>query len=496
MPLAVNITIFAVLMFVCLMSSKISSRLNMPFLLLFLVVGMLAGSEGVGKLPFDNPLFANTLGSIAMMFILFSGGFDTEWKSVRAIFVTGSIMSSIGVLLTALFTGLFAWGACHYLMPSLNVSLSWCLLLGSIVSSTDAAAVFSILRSRSVSLKGQLRPLLEFESGSNDPMAAFLTIFMTGIVAQEAATGVSVPLSAYWTIIPYFLLKMSIGIGCGWAIGRAAVWLYNKINFDYNGLYYVLCVVVVLLSFSLPELLQGNGFMGVYIAGIVMGNRRFVFHKGVGRFYDGVAWMMQMVMFTLLGLQAFPSQVFEAKYLGLAIAVFLMLFSRPLATFISMAGSKFSLKERTLVSWVGLRGGAPIMLATFPMMAGIAGNELMFHIVFFIVITSVLIQGMTIMPAARMLSLDAPLKETPRVPLSIEETGSRDMISREIEVESMEQPQTLAEINLPEGALILLIRRSENVIVPRGDTILEEKDVLTVMGTPDAVRACELKFSN
>lgn len=496
MELAIGLTVFAFLMFVCLLSSKLSSRLNMPFLLLFLVVGMVAGSEGLGMLPFDNAIVANGLGSIALSVILFSGGFDTDWESIKSVFITGGILSSIGVLLTASFTGLFVWGISLWLLPDKHLPFSWCLLLGAIVSSTDAAAVFSILRSRSVSLKGKIQSLLEFESGSNDPMAAFLTVFMTGIVAAEMGKTGGNNLAVYWTIIPSFLLKMSIGIAIGWAIGFGAVWLFNKIDFEYNGLYYVLGVVVCLISFSLPELIHGNGFMGVYVAGMAMGNRRFVFHNGVGRFYDGLAWMMQMVLFSMLGLLAFPSQVWDAKWLGLLIALFLMVFARPLATFIGMWKSQFTIPERVLVSWVGLRGGAPIMLATFPLLNNqVLYSNLMFNIVFFIVITSVLLQGMTIMPMAKLLKLDAPLRKSPRIPLSTEETGDTNMISREIEVTGGVDKKSLAESNLPGGALVLLIRRLDKIIIPKGDTTLEIGDILTVLGTPEAVSACMNTFS-
>ncbi|MDD3886150.1 MAG: potassium/proton antiporter [Victivallaceae bacterium] len=496
MELYITLAVFAFLTLICLLSSKLSSHINMPCLLLFLAVGMLAGSEGIGGIGFDNAAAANSLGSIALAFILFSGGFDTEWKSVKPVFRTGGLLSSLGVLLTALLTGLFAWWICKLLAPTNEIPLSWCFLLGSIISSTDAAAVFSILRSRSVSLRGKLRPLLELESGSNDPMAAFLTVFMTGVITSEtAAGGAPMPPFEYLMILPMFAIKMSIGLCSGWLIGRGAVWLYNRINFEYNGLYYVLGVVAVLTSFSVTELIYGNGFMAVYTAGMVMGNRRFVFHNGVGKFYDGIAWMMQVVLFSMLGLLAFPSQVWSAKWLGLAIAVFLMVIARPLATFICMWRSGFSLREQTLVSWIGLRGGAPIMLATFPLMAGVSQSALMFHIVFFIVITSVLLQGMTIMPMARLLGLDAPLRKTPRIPLSIEETGDKSTISRELIASEGIDHRSLAEIKLPEGALILLIRRDEKIIIPRGDTRLAEGDVLTVMGSPEAVHECATKFS-
>lgn len=493
----VGMAVFAALMLVCLLSSKISSRLNMPCLLLFLAVGMLAGSEGIGKLTFDNAAVANAIGTMAMAFILFSGGFDTEWKNIRPVFLTGGILSSFGVLLTALFTGIFAYYFLNLLWPDTSqpIQFSWCLLLGSIISSTDAAAVFSILRSKSVSLQGNLQPLLEFESGSNDPMAAFLTIFMVNVVMTEVKTKQVLSLLNYWEILPEFLVKMAIGLVMGYLIGRLVVWLYNRIGFDYNGLYYALSIVVVLLAYSCTELAYGNGFMAVYVAGMVMGNRKFVFHNGVGRFYDGLAWIMQVVLFSMLGLLAFPSKVWAAKWIGLAVACFLMLAARPLATFIGMWRSKFTMKERVFVSWVGLRGGAPIMLATFPMMGGVPQAELLFHIVFFIVLTSVLLQGMTIMPLAKLLKLDAPLRKTPLSPLALEETGDKNSDSREITVTQKCSGMTLADLSLPDGALVLLIRRDDKFIVPRGDTELEADDVLTVMGTPAAIQESMVKLT-
>ena len=495
MDLATGLGIFALLILLCLLSSKISGILNMPCLLLFLAVGLLAGSEGIGGMNFDNAHVANYLGSIAMAFILFSGGFDTSWKSVKSVFTIGGILSSIGVLLTALFTGIFSFFFFKLLLPGENISMTWCLLLGAIVSSTDAAAVFSILRSKSVSLRGKLRPLLEFESGSNDPMAAFLTIFIVGVLSKEMTTGQTVDWTYYFWVIPMFLQKMSLGILFGWGIGKCGVWIFNKINFDYDGLYYVLAVMVAIASFSITEICYGNGFMAVYVAGMVMGNNRFIYHNGVGKFYDDIAWIMQIILFTMLGLLAFPKQLWDARWVGLAVALFLMLIARPLAVLLCMRFTKFSFPEQLFVSWVGLRGGAPIMLATFPMLEGTKHSDLMFHIVFFIVLTSVLLQGMTIMPLARLLKLDAPLQKTPRMPLSVEQTGNSDANSLEFIVEDNLNGRTLAELQLPEGALILLIRRGENFIMPRGYTSLQTGDVLTIMGSDKALEKCSIILS-
>lgn len=509
MELCIVLAILGALMLVSLLSSKLSSLINMPCLLLFLAVGMLWGSDTVTSFINATPLIpdaqsakmtqgvspvlANYIGAIALAFILFSGGFDTDWKSVKRVFRTGGLLSTLGVLLSAVFTGFATWGLVSRAVPSMNFSLSWCLLLGSIISSTDAAAVFSILRSKSVSLKGQIQPLLEFESGSNDPMAAFLTLFFLSLVTMETSRGQSPQMLDYLLIIPSFFRDMTVGILFGVGVGALFVWIFNKIDFDYNGLYYVLAVVAVLLTYSVTTLCCGNGFMAVYAAGIYMGNSKFVFHNGVGRFYDGLAWMMQVILFTMLGRLAAPAAVWEAKWFGLAIAGFLMIAARPLAVFLCMYKSPFSWRERVLVSWVGLRGGAPIMLATFPLLAmpDALATKALFYIVFFIVITSVLFQGMTIMPLARLLKLDAPLKKKVRMPLSFEETGDSSSDSIELEVPAARNGQTLAELKLPEGALILMIRRDEKFIVPRGDTALLEGDILTIMGIPSAVNSCE-----
>lgn len=482
MQLATILVILGAVILVCLISSKLSSWLNMPTLLMFLGVGMLFGSEGVGGLAFDNAVVANYIGSTAMAFILFSGGFDTRWKVVKPVLIPASILSSLGVLLTAVFVGVSAWGAMKWLLPEVPVSMAWCLLLGSIVSSTDAAAVFAILRSRRVSLKGQLQPLLEFESGSNDPMAAFLTIFMVGVVVSETTGGTPTPLSGYWIILPMFLLKMALGILLGLLLGKGTVLLYNKIDFEYDGLYYVLAIVSVMLIFAITELIGGNGFMAVYVAGMVLGNTPFIFHNSIGKFYDGFAWLMQVVLFSMLGLLSFPTQIWYIKWVGVAVAAFLMLVARPAAVFIGLIGSKFTTAERVLVSWVGLRGGAPIMLATFPLLADLENAGIMFHIVFFIVLSSVLLQGMTIMPLARLLKLDLPLRVTPRVPLSFENTGTVDATSREFIIDKRSDQKTLAELGLPKGALVMLIRREDKFLIPQGATQLLAGDNLMIMG--------------
>ncbi len=477
--LVLYMSVAAVLLIAGACSSKVSSWLNLPVLLLFLGVGMVAGSEGIGGIDFTNAPLANAIGTVAMAYILFAGGYDTSWKSVKPVLVYGSILSSLGVLLTAVVVGIFA-------AVLLGKSWQWGLLLGSIVSSTDAAAVFAILRSRKVSLKGKLQPLLEFESGSNDPMAAFLTIFMIGVLqAPETAS--------YWLILPSFLLKMGVGIAggafWGWAMGK----VFNKIDFEYDGLYYVMGIATVLLAFGSSELIQGNGFMAVYVCGLVMGNTKFIYQHGLRRFHDGIGWLMQVLLFGTLGLLVFPSQLLSNAVNGFAIALFLMLIARPLVAFVCMIGSSFTYRERLFVSWVGLRGGAPIMLATFPMLYQTEDYNLMFNLVFFLVLTSVLVQGKTLMPLARFLGLDKPLKVKPRVPLEFENTGTINGETEEFEIlpGAPYIGKKIAELGLPKGALVLLIRRGREFVVPHGNTVLKEHDGLMILAEPAILSATE-----
>ena len=373
------LTLFSLLLLLCICSSKLSTWIKMPVLIVFLGVGMLID---LPKESFDteNISLANWVGTIAMVYILFYGGFETKWASVKKVAFRGVLLSTLGVLLTAFFVGIFAFFFLKWLYPKDFAPISVCLLLGAIVSSTDAAAVFSVLRSKSVSLSGQLSPLLELESGSNDPMAALMTIMLVPIAVKETQTGHLPVFSVLITdLVQNFFIKMSLGIVIGFVWGKIAAWLFNRSDFEYDGLYYVLGVATALLAYSGTEALHGNGFMAVYVCGLAMGNSKFIYHNGLGRFLGGVSWLMQVVLFCMLGLLCKPSQVWYVRE-SVYVALFLMVVARPLAVFICMIGSKFNYRERTLISWVGLRGGAPIMLATFPWVADLKDHELLFHI--------------------------------------------------------------------------------------------------------------------
>lgn len=467
-----TLILISILLLLSIIASKVSDRFGVPALLVFLILGMLAGSEGIGGIYFDNPSLAQSIGVTALALILFSGGLSTKWQSVRPIFTWGFILSTLGVFMTALVVGIFT-------MMILDFTLMEGLLLGAIVSSTDAAAVFSILRSRGISLKGQLKPLLEFESGSNDPMAVFLTIGMLQVLTQ--------PESPLWGIVRLFVLQMSIGLAAGYVMARMMLYLVNSLKLGYEGLYPVLTLSMALLTYGLADELGGNGFLAVYIAGIIAGNSNFIHKRSILQFHDGLAWLMQITMFLSLGLLVFPSQLMPVMGLSLLVAVCLILVARPAGVFLSLLPSPFSLREKVLVSWVGLRGAVPIILATFPFLAGILQANLIFNVVFFVVLTSVLLQGTTIQFVARWLKVDAPLHEQRIYPIEFNpESGFKSELNELIiPAGSQVIGKKLVELKLPPECLIVLIARGNEYVLPSGQTSLSGGDALLVLAEKD-----------
>lgn len=498
---AVNFLVLAGLLFYGVISSRLSTRMNMPVLLLFLAVGIYLGS--FQKLDFTlykgaAVQFANVVGTVAMAFILYSGGLETDMRSVKKIFVPGILLSTLGVFITA---AVLAVGV-HLL---LGWTWAWSFLLGAVVSSTDAAAVFAVLRSKGVSLHGNLASALEFESGSNDPMAALLTIFMVSFLKNPE-------IGNLWQFAWVFPVRMIVGIICGVGIGFAGKWLFNNAKLDYEGLYFVLGIAVVIASYGVTECVFGNGFMAAYCAGLTMGNLRYNYKKGQIRFNNGLAWLMQVAMFTVLGMLVTfkdlisipPSGLHTAVWVrGLLLGAVLMFVARPVAVFLCLIKSKFNIRERLLISWVGLRGAAPIVLATFPLAAHLSGNAersenavLLFNLVFCMVIVSVLIQGRTLMPFAKLLKLDCPLQEKKRMPLELEDTGTHDNIMHEFEIDKSSPcvNKSLAEINLPHEARVMLVRRGGKFEIPRGDTVIATHDGLLIIGSHDLLHKLAAEY--
>jgi potassium/hydrogen antiporter len=460
--------VFSVLLIVSIVGSKASSRFGIPSLLFFLFIGMLAGSEGIGRLSFDDPKLAQYVGVVALVFILFSGGLETEWKTARHLTKEGLVLSTFGVLLTALILGLFVTYFTKF-------SLIEGLLLGAIVSSTDAAAVFSMLRSKKVSLQGELRPLLEFESGSNDPMAVFLTISFIELLTS--------PQRSFLQMFPMFVLQMGVGAVFGYLSGKGLVFLVNKIKLEYDGLYPVLTMATILLAYSLTSKLMGNGFLAVYIAGIMVGNSNIIQKRYLIHFHGGLAWLMQIAMFLTMGLLVFPSHLIPVAPVGILIALFLMFVARPASVFLSLAPTHFNLREKVFISWVGLRGSVPIILATFPLLAGIDKSGTIFNIVFFIVLASALLQGTSIPLLAKWLGVDSPLLEKKKYPIEFEQTDALNtrMIDFTIPYNSWMIGRPVSEIGLPQDSLITLVARNEDFIVPSGRTVIEAGDVLLTL---------------
>jgi len=448
-----------VLLLIGIVSSKFSARIGMPVLVLFLGVGMLAGSEGLGGIAFENYGFANSIGSIALAVILFDGGLRTSLQSVRSAWRPALALSTVGVLLTSALTGLAAaW--------ILNIPILQGMLLGGIVGSTDAAAVFSVLRASGLKLPERLTATLTVESGSNDPMAIFLTIGLIGFITGESTSAESLAL--------LFGLQFGLGALAGIGIGYAAAWAVNRINLDYPGLYPILALAFGLLAFGLAAVLGGSGFLAVYLAGIVLGNKLVVFRSGILLFHDAAAWLSQIMLFIMLGLLSFPSRLLAVAADGMLIALALIFVARPLAVAVTAFPFQFRPKEMLFLSWVGLKGAVPITLATFPLMAEVEGSALLFNLVFFVVLVSAITQGWSLPPVARWLGLGQPVG--PMQPLSLEINALRhvdgDIVEYTVAPSARVAGQALNQLALPDEVVVTLVTRDAKIIMPRGATTL------------------------
>ncbi|WP_448517866.1 potassium/proton antiporter [Rhodoflexus sp.] len=458
----------SLLLFLSILGGSASYRFGVPTLVLFLAIGMLAGSDGLGGIYFDNPKTAQFIGIVSLNFILFSGGLDTDWQSTKPILWHGFSLSTIGVFLTAFTLGVFVWSITDF-------TLFEGLLLGAIVSSTDAAAVFSILRSKSLALKGNLRPVLELESGSNDPMAYILTIIFLSLATN--------PQTSVWSVVPMFFAQMLLGTGSGYAFGRLTKYLVNHIRLDFEGLYPVLVITMMLVTFSATDFIGGNGFLAVYLCAVYLGNQDLIHKKTILRMFDGLAWLMQIVLFLTLGLLVFPTHVVPVIGVGFLIALFLMFVARPLSVWIALLPFRMPSRHKWYISWVGLRGAVPIVFATYPMLAGIDKADMIFNLVFFISLTSVLLQGTTLPIVAKWLNVNLPVQVRP---LSRTDTVASDVVKTvmeriEISADSPVVGKQLVDLAFPPEATIAMIIRNETFITPNGATELQPGDSLVVL---------------
>lgn len=460
-----------------------SNRFGVPSLLLFLIVGVLAGSEGIGHIHFKDFGVAKFIGNIAMVLILFSGGLDTHVSSFRKVLWQGVLLSTIGVLLTAGLVGIFVWAITP--MP-----MTCCLLLGCIVSSTDASTVFSVLRSKGTELKGHIRSLLELESGSNDPMAFFLTIFMI-----DVANGVISFEDAWFDGFTMFISQFAIGILIGLLMGYMMLKVTNRIHLDVQGLYSVLELAFAIFTYAIATFFDGNGFLAVYIAAIFLGNNNFVHKKSIIKHFDGQAWLMQIIMFITLGLLLSPCQMWYSLGVGLLIFLFLLLVARPISVFLLLIRSRFNIQSQTFISWVGLRGAVSIVFAIYAVDARVPYYELIFSFASLIAILSVALQGTTIPYVAKLLKLKAPMRM--KFDSKIDETLVQrvKMISLDVEINKNHFccGKSIVEVGFPDGLTINLIERNKTFIEPDGETVLVAGDKITIVA--DSIDTLQ-KFSS
>jgi potassium/hydrogen antiporter len=460
----------SILLLVSIIAGKTTSRFGVPTLIFFLIVGILAGSESIGGIYFDNPEIAQFIGITALNFILFSGGLDTNWQAIKPVLGRGIALSTIGVFCTALSVGLFM----HYFF---DFSIVEGMLLGAIVSATDAAAVFSILRNKGIGLKGFLRPLLELESGSNDPMAYFLTISLTSIVASGNVDLLQ--------LIPSFLQEFIIGGAMGYIMGKASAWILNNIHLETEGLYPVLTLGLAMFTYSATHFIHGNGFLAIYLCAVVLGNSNFIHKRSLMRFYDGQAWLMQIILFLTLGLLVFPSKIIPVMGMGLLISAFLIFVARPIGVFLSLLPFKSNIRGKLFISWVGLRGGVPIVFATYPLIAGLEKAELIFNLVFFISITSVLLQGTTLAYVAKLLHVSVPAKAKKLTEMEITDIAKKERLRLTIPPGNNAIGKKIVQLGIPKAAQIMTIKRGDHYLIPNGSTRILEGDKLFILAADE-----------
>jgi cell volume regulation protein A len=473
--------IVSVLLVLSVLASKAAVRLGVPTLLLFLAIGIAAGSEGVGGIWFDYPRAVQMAGVVALIYILYAAGLDTRAQEFRSQMWPAVSLATLGVLISCAFVAIFA----HYLLR-----FSWAegALLGAVVSATDAAAVFSVLRSKGTNLRPGLRHLLEAESGSNDPMAVFLTF--------AAIAAIQNPRTSFADHIGHFVLQMGVGGCIGYFGGKLVATAINRIRLQWEGLYPVLSIGLVLLLFTICSLLKGNGFLAVYLAGLVVGNTTLIHRRSLLLFHDAIAWLLQIAMFLILGLQVFPSQLLTVVQGGVLITIFLIVVARPLSVAAALAPFHFGLREQIFIAWAGLRGAAPIILAVFAVTSGVQQASTIFNTVFFVAVLSVAVQGTTIDRAATWLGVTHPEAQPSRPPLRYDASALPNKATVEFEVSpsSVASGKRILDLPLQRGTLILLLARNGDYIVPDGSTILRSGDVVQVLADATSIENTQRLF--
>lgn len=469
--------ISAIILFISILAGKAGFRVGLPALLLFLGIGMLFGSDGLG-LQFSNPHIAQFIGMIALSIILFSGGMDTKLSEIRPIAYQGVILATAGVLATTIITGVFIFWLTEMVTGYETLTLPESLLMAAVMSSTDSASVFSILRSKGVYLKQRLRPTLELESGSNDPMAYMLTIIL---IAYIQSGGMD-----FQEGIISLIVQLGLGLIFGYFLGKASVWIINKVNVENQSLYPILLLAIIFFIFAATTLSKGNGYLAVYIAGFVVGNAKIVHKKSIGTFFDGFTWLWQIAMFIMLGLLVNPHELLPVAGIGLTVGIFMIIFARPISVFLCLLPFRnFSTKGKLYISWVGLRGAVPIIFATYPLIAGIENAGLIFNVVFFITILSLLIQGTSVTHVAKWLHLTDEPDRKDEFGIELPEEIKSAMSEIDITPEVLTHGNKLMQLQLPDHTLAVMVKRNGKFFIPKGNTELRENDKLLMISDND-----------
>ncbi|HPX04865.1 MAG TPA: potassium/proton antiporter [Tenuifilaceae bacterium] len=467
----------SILFFLSIFAGQAGHKYGIPALLLFLSVGMLCGSDGLG-IQFENLQVAQTIGTISLCIILFSGGLDTKISEIKPVVKQGVILATLGVLLTALILGFAIWWILGATMASAGIGLGTSLLLASTMSSTDSASVFSILRSKGLNLKNNLRPMLELESGSNDPMAYILTITLIGILNLETPPN-------YISAIGMLILQLAIGAVAGFLLGKLAIRLINRLKIANNSLYPILVFTICIFIFSSTYYLKGNAYLAVYISGLVIGNARFAHKRSALSFFDGLAWLSQLLMFLTLGLLVNPHELVPIIVPGLIISFIMIFLARPLSVFVSLLPfTKMHKKDKLFVSWVGLRGAVPIIFAIITLSEGVQHSRLIFNIVFFCTLVSLIVQGTTLANVAKLLGLaDKPTKSKTLENFDLEFSDEIKSATSEIRItaEMLSKGNHLMDLPLPEKTLAVMVKRNNKFFIPTGKTILAENDIILII---------------
>lgn len=477
MQIELSLLVVSILFFVSILVNKAGYRFGVPALLLFLAVGMLFGSDGFG-IQFNNVHLAQTIGTVALCIILFSGGMDTKIADIRPVLWQGITLATLGVLLTAVITGVAIWLILGKTNESVAIGLLTSLLLAATMSSTDSASVFSILRSKGLCLKDNLRPMLELESGSNDPMAYVLTLTLIGFVKHSGSV------SGIWVAVVMVLMQLTIGILLGFVLGKLLVYIINKLNISNESLYPILVLTACIFIFSVTYFLKGNSYLAVYIGGLVIGNAKVVHKRSILRFFDGFSWLSQLAMFLTLGLLVNPHELVPVLIPGLIVSFVMIFVSRPLSVLLCLLPFKMPFRNRVFVSWVGLRGAVPIIFAIMTLAADVPHARLLFNIVFVCTLVSLIVQGTSLPLMARWLSVvENPKALHKPTHFDIDLPDEIKSVATEIVVTSsmLADGNRIMDIGIPENTLVIMIKRDNGFFVPTGKTPLMVNDKMLVI---------------